>query len=75
MQEERAGFAQIQKGFCMCVGDLVTWKPELPLHFSKEYGIVIELVSEYLVGVLWYGSEHVYLEPVNHLEVVREKAN
>ena len=59
----------------MFVGDLVTWKPELPLHFSKEYGIVVELVSEYLVGVLWFGSEHVYLEPINHLEVVSEKAN
>ena len=54
------------------IGDLVTWKPELPLHFSKDYGIVVELVSEYLVGVLWFGSEHVYLEPINHLEVINE---
>ena len=72
MQDERAGFAQVQEGLYMCVGDLVTWKPELPLHFSKEYGIVVELVSDYLVGVLWFGSEHVYLEPINHLEVVHE---
>jgi hypothetical protein len=57
----------------MYVGALVTWKPELPLHFSKEYGIVIEVVSEYLVGVLWFGSEHIYLEPINHLEIVYEK--
>ena len=59
----------------MRVGDLVTWKPELPLHFSKEYGIVVEIVSEYLIGVLWAGSEHIYLEPINHLEVIHEKTN
>ncbi len=57
----------------MCVGDLVTWKPELPFLLTKDYGIVIEIVDEYLVGVLWCGSFQVYMEPVRYLELINVK--
>ena len=57
----------------MCVGDLVTWNPELPFLFRKDYGIVVEIVDEYLVGVLWCGSVQVYLEPVRYLELINVK--
>jgi hypothetical protein len=58
----------------MCVGDLVTWKPDLPFRFAKkDYGIIVEILDEYLVGVLWCGYSEVYLEPIRHLEVVYEK--
>ena len=72
MQNERASLAQVQEGFFVRLGDLVTWRPDLPLHFSRQYGIIVELVSEYLVGVLWFGYEHVYMEPTQYLEVVNE---
>ena len=56
----------------MQVGDLVTWKPDLPMHFSNDFGVIIEIVDDYLVGVLWFGSTEVYLEPIKHLETVNE---
>lgn len=51
----------------MKVGDLVRLKTDN----YKAYGIIIEY-DEGLVGVLWCGSEFVYLEPAKHLEVVNE---
>jgi len=58
------------------VGSLVRWKPNLPFVYSSEFGIVIEIIDEYLVGVLWHGSEHIYMESINNLEVIEnEKIN
>lgn len=54
----------------MCVGDLVRWKPNLPFVYESEYGLVIQIVDEYLVGVLWNGSEFVYMEAIDNLEVI-----
>ena len=60
----------------MRVGSLVRWRPNLPFVYSSEFGIVIEIIDEYLVGVLWHGSEHVYMESINNLEVIKnEKIN
>ncbi len=56
----------------MCVGDLVTWNPQLPISLSKDYGIVVEVISDFLVGVLWTGSDQVYMEPIRYLEVINE---
>ena len=60
----------------LMVGDLVRWKPNLPFVYKSEFGIVIEIIDEYLVGVLWNGSEHVYMESIQNLEVMNyvEKA-
>ena len=58
----------------MCVGDLVRWKPNLPFVYKSEYGIVIEIIDEYLVGVLWSGSVHIYMESIDNLEVINEEA-
>ena len=55
----------------MCIGDLVTWRPELPFSMKKDYGIVVEIVDEYLAGVLWCGSLQVYMEPIRYLELVK----
>jgi len=52
------------------VGSLVRWKPNLPFVYQSEFGIVIEIIDGYLVGVLWNGSEHVYMEAINNLEVI-----
>ena len=54
----------------MCVGSLVRWRPNLPFVYQSEFGIVIEVIDEYLVGVLWSGSEHVYMEAISNLEVI-----
>ena len=54
----------------MRVGSLVRWKPNLPFVYQSEFGIVIEIIDGYLVGVLWNGSEHVYMEAINNLEVI-----
>ena len=56
----------------MCVGDLVRWKPNLPFTYTSEFGIVIVVIDDYLVGVLWNNSTHVYMEDINNLEVVDE---
>ena len=57
------------------VGDLVRWKPNLPFVYKFEYGIVIEIIDGYLVGVLWAGSHHVYMEAINNLEVINEETS
>ena len=57
----------------LMVGDLVRWKPNLPFVYKSEFGIVIEIIDEYLVGVLWNGSEHVYMESIDNLEVMNDK--
>ena len=54
----------------MRVGSLVRWKPNLPFVYKSEFGIVIEVIDGYLVGVLWAGSQHVYMEAINNLEVI-----
>ena len=72
MQDERASIAQIQERLFVCVGDLVKWRPDLPFTYNSEFGIVVEIIDEVLVGVLWSGSEHVYMEDVNNLEVMNE---
>ncbi len=56
----------------MKVGDLVRWKPSLPFVYKSDFGIVIQVIDEYLVGVLWNNSEHVYLEAIINLEVIYE---
>ena len=56
----------------MRVGDLVTWKATLQIKWDGGYGIVIVIIDEYLVGVMWTNSDHVYQEPVEFLEVVNE---
>ena len=57
------------------VGDLVRWRPNLPFTYSSEFGIVIEVIDEFLVGVLWSGSEHVYMEAIDNLEAINEKTD
>ena len=59
----------------MCVGDLVRWKPNLPFVYKSEYGIVIRVIDGYLVGVMWAGSNYVYMEAINNLEVINEKGS
>jgi hypothetical protein len=50
----------------MKVGDLVRLKH----REYKNYGVVISILIDNLVGVMWAGSEYVYAEPVSLLEVV-----
>ena len=59
-------------GFCMKVGDLVIWKPSLPLNVKEEagYGIITEILKGGLVGVWWLNSEFIYMEPAQNLEVI-----
>ena len=59
----------------MKVGDLVRWRPDLPFTYKSDYGIIVEIIDEFLVEVLWNNSEHVYMEAINNLEVVNEKTN
>jgi len=47
----------------------------LPFTYSSEFGIVVEVIDQFLVGVLWGGSEHVYMEAIINLEVINEKTN
>ena len=54
------------------IGDLVRWRPNLPFVYYSEFGIVVEIIDEFLVGVLWNNSEHVYMESVDNLEVINE---
>ena len=54
------------------VGDLVRWKPHLPFIYDSEFGIVVEIIDEYMVGVLWTSSDYVYLEAIDNLEVIDE---
>ncbi len=56
----------------MCVGDLVRWKPNLPFTYTSDFGIIVQIIDDYLVGVLWNDSTHVYLEDKNNLEVINE---
>ena len=57
---------------CMKIGDLVRWVPSLPIELGEEpsYGIVTEIINSYLVGVLWAGSDFIYMESIGNLEVV-----
>ena len=58
----------------MCiVGDLVRWKPHLPFVYKSEFGIVIQVIDVHLVGVMWAGSQYVYMEAINNLEVIDAK--
>ena len=57
----------------MHVGDLVQWKANLPFVCNGDYGVVIQIIDEYLVGVLWSNSHFVYMEAVEHLEIINEK--
>jgi len=56
----------------VCVGDLVRWKPNLPFTYTSDFGIIVQIIDDYLVGVLWNDSTHVYLEDKNNLEVINE---
>ena len=56
----------------MRVGDLVTWRPDLPMSFSRDYGLVVKIINDYLVGVLWTDSDQVYMESIEHLEVIND---
>ncbi len=47
----------------------------MPFTYSSEFGIVVEVIDEFLVGVLWSGSEHVYMEAIDNLEVINEKTS
>jgi len=51
---------------------LVTWSPDLPIHFTADFGLVVTIIDDYLVGVMWVGSDQVYMEPIEYLEVVSE---
>ena len=53
----------------MKVGDLVRFKP-IKIHHNL--GIIITIVDQYFVGVVWSGSDFVYLETIESLEVVSE---
>lgn len=59
-----------QVGGSVKVGDLVRWKPDIPLMWPPNYGIVVMIIDEYLVGVLWSGCEYIYKEPIKQLEVI-----
>ena len=50
----------------MKIGDLVRWVPSLPIELGEEpsYGIVTEIINSYLVGVLWAGSDFIYMESI-----------
>jgi len=50
----------------MKAGDLVKFKN----NKYKNYGVVISVLVDNLVGVMWAGSEYVYAEPIKMLEVV-----
>ena len=50
----------------MNVGDLV----KLRNNKYKNYGVVVSVLVNNLVGVMWAGSEYVYAEPIKMLEVV-----
>jgi len=47
----------------MKVGDLVRFVG------NGSLGIVTEIIDEFLVGVWWTNSEHIYMESVTNLEV------
>ena len=42
------------------------------MSFSRDYGLVVKIINDYLVGVLWTDSDQVYMEPIEHLEVISE---
>ena len=42
------------------------------MSFSRDYGLVIKIINDYLVGVLWTDSDQVYMESIEHLEVISE---
>jgi len=50
----------------MKVGDLVKFVSNGAL------GIVTDIIDDFLVGVWWTNSEHVYMESVVNLEIVNE---
>jgi len=56
----------------MKVGDLVRWIPALPIQLGEKssYGIITAVIDPYLVGVLWAGSDFIYMESIGNLEVV-----
>ena len=49
-------------------GDLV----RLKIKKHKNYGIVVSILVDNLVGVMWAGTEYVYAEPITMLEIVNE---
>tara|TARA_B100001123_G_C14435285_1_gene680367 strand:- start:240 stop:407 length:168 start_codon:yes stop_codon:yes gene_type:complete len=51
----------------MKIGDLVRWKTT---GDQIGYGIVMDIIDEFLVGVLWANSIHIYMESVDNLEVM-----
>ena len=57
----------------MKVGDLVRWKPHLPFALETKYGILIEIIDEFVVGVMWVDSECIYMESVDNLEAMHEE--
>ena len=59
----------------MKAGDLVRWKPHLPFVLESTYGIVVEVIDEYMVGVLWFSSPYVYMEAISNLEEINEKTD
>ena len=50
----------------MKIGDLV----KLKTNKYKNYGVVVSILVDNLVGVMWAGSEYVYAEPIKMLEIV-----
>ena len=54
----------------MKIGDLV----KLKTNKYKNYGVVVSILVDNLVGVMWAGSEYVYAEPIKMLEIVGDAA-
>jgi len=52
----------------MKIGDLVRFISDT----ISVFGIVMEIINEFMVGVLWTNSVHIYMESVDNLEVVNE---
>ena len=57
----------------MKLGDLVRLKRA---HSKYERsGIVVSILVNNLVGVMWAGTEYVYAEPIDYLEVIETKVD
>lgn len=54
----------------MEVGDLVRLKNKPDYD---RCGLVVSVLVNNLVGVMWTGTEYVYAEPIDNLEVINEK--
>ena len=55
----------------MKVGDLVRIKQNQSKY--KNYGLVVSILVDNLVGVMWAGTNYVHAEPIKMLEVVETK--